>query len=48
MVKFVPIGEKFGTGSWYHWRGVEFGLFCWNELKPEGFIDVSSFTYTYE
>jgi beta-xylosidase len=46
--KFVPIGEKFGTGSWYHWRGVEFGLFCWNELKPEGFIDVSSFTYTYE
>jgi len=45
---FEKIGEKFTVSSWYRWRGVEFGLFCWNELKAEGFIDVNAFKYNYE
>jgi len=44
---FNPVGEKFEVKDWCNWRGVEIGLFCWNNETPTGYGDVDWFRYGY-
>lgn len=44
---FETVGEKFEVSDWCNWRGVEIGLFCWNDKKADGYIDVNWFKYEY-
>jgi len=44
---FNMAGESFEVKNWTNWRGVEIGLFCWNNETPTGSVDVDWFRYDY-
>jgi beta-xylosidase len=44
---FNAAGEKFEVKDWCNWRGVEIGLFCWNNESATGSVDVDWFRYDY-
>lgn len=44
---YKPAGEKFEVKGWMNWRGVEIGLFCWNNKAHAGYVDVDWFRYDY-
>jgi len=44
---FRDFGPVF-TIAFGQWTGDRLGLFCWNDLQPEGYIDVDWFHYDYD
>jgi beta-xylosidase len=44
---FEQVGAKFELKDWCNWRGVEFGLFCWNDETATGSVDVDWFRYDF-
>lgn len=47
-VSYVDLGPAFTASGWAAWRGVQVGLFNWNECADAGFLDVDWFHYEYK